>query len=147
MNFNLSILNFLIIISRRHLMVNEVVIDTNFFMAVFQFKIDILDELKKVVPSYKLTTPKFVISELEGLKTNKNQNIRKQATMALKIAKSGDVEIMDVSTLNGESVDDALLRISKSKILATNDIQLKKRAKEASIQVAYIRQKRYVAIV
>ncbi len=128
-------------------MVNEVVIDTNFFMAVFQFKIDILDELKKVVPSYKLTTPKFVISELEGLKTNKNQNIRKQATMALKIAKSGDVEIMDVSTLNGESVDDALLRISKSKILATNDIQLKKRAKEASIQVAYIRQKRYVAIV
>ncbi|WP_461461526.1 type II toxin-antitoxin system VapC family toxin [Methanobrevibacter sp.] len=127
-------------------MVNEVVIDTNFFMAVFQFKIDILDELKKVVPSYKLTTPKFVISELEGLKTNKNQNIRKQATMALKIAKSGDVEIMDVSTLNGESVDDALLRISKSKILATNDIQLKKRAKEASIQVAYIRQKRYVAI-
>lgn len=127
-------------------MVNEVVIDTNFFMAVFQFKIDILDELKKVVPSYKLTTPIFVISELEGLKTNKNQNIRKQATMALKIAKSGDVEIMDVSTLNGESVDDALLRISKSKILATNDIQLKKRAKEASIQVAYIRQKRYVAI-
>lgn len=127
-------------------MVNEVVIDTNFFMAVFQFKIDILDDLKKVVPSYKLTTPKFVISELEGLKTNKNQNIRKQATMALKIAKSGDVEIMDVSTLNGESVDDALLRISKSKILATNDIQLKKRAKEASIQVAYIRQKRYVAI-
>ncbi len=127
-------------------MVNEVVIDTNFFMAVFQFKIDILDELKKVVPSYKLTTPKFVISELEGLKTNKNQNIRKQATMALKIAKSGDVEIMDVSTLNGESVDDALLRISKSKILATNDIQLKKRAKEASIQVAYIRQKRYIAI-
>ncbi|WP_295722703.1 PIN domain-containing protein [uncultured Methanobrevibacter sp.] len=127
-------------------MVNEVVIDTNFFMAIFQFKIDILDELKKVVPSYKLTTPKFVISELEGLKTNKNQNIRKQAAMALKIAKSGDVEIMDVSTLNGESVDDALLRISKSKILATNDSQLKKRAKEASIQVAYIRQKRYVAI-
>lgn len=127
-------------------MVNEVIIDTNFFMAIFQFKIDILDELKKVVPSYKLTTPKFVISELEGLKNNKNQNIRKQATMALKIAKSGDVEIMDVSTLNGESVDDALLRISKSKILATNDIQLKRRAKEASIQVAYIRQKRYVAI-
>ena len=127
-------------------MVSEVIIDTNFFMAVFQFKIDVIDELKKVVPSYKLTTPKFVISELEGLKTNKNQNIRKQATMALRIAKSDDVEIMDVSTLKGESVDDALLRISKSKILATNDGLLKKRAKEASIRVAYIRQKRYIAI-
>ena len=127
-------------------MVSEVIIDTNFFMAVFQFKIDVIDELKKVVPSCKLTTPKFVISELEGLKTNKNQNIRKQATMALRIAKSDDVEIMDVSTLKGESVDDALLRISKSKILATNDGLLKKRAKEASIRVAYIRQKRYIAI-
>ncbi len=127
-------------------MVYEVIIDTNFFMAVFQFKIDIISELKKILPSYKLTTPKFVISELEGLKKNKNLNIRKQATMALKIAKSNDIEIMDISTLKGESVDDALVRISKSKILATNDSQLKKRAKEASIRVAYIRQKRYVVI-
>ena len=127
-------------------MVYEVIIDTNFFMAVFQFKIDIISELKKILPSYKLTTPKFVISELEGLKKNKNLNIRKQATMALKIAKSNDIEIMDISTLKGESVDDALVRISKSKILATNDSQLKKRANEASIRVAYIRQKRYVVI-
>lgn len=44
-------------------MVYEVIIDTNFFMAVFQFKIDIISELKKILPSYKLTTPKFVISE------------------------------------------------------------------------------------
>ena len=79
-------------------MVYEVIIDTNFFMAVFQFKIDIISELKKILPSYKLTTPKFVISELEGLKKNKNLNIRKQATMALKIAKSNDIEIMDIST-------------------------------------------------
>ena len=127
-------------------MVYEVIIDTNFFMAVFQFKIDIISELKKILPSYKLTTPKFVISELEGLKKNKNLNIRKQATMALKIAKSNDIEIMDISTLKGESVDDARVRVSKSKILATNDSQLKKRAKEASIRVAYIRQKRYVVI-
>ena len=30
-------------------MVSEVIIDTNFFMAVFQFKIDVIDELKKMM--------------------------------------------------------------------------------------------------
>ena len=51
-------------------MVNEVVIDTNFFMAPFQFNIDVIEELKKILPSYKLTTPICVIKELEGLKRN-----------------------------------------------------------------------------
>ncbi|WP_288268635.1 PIN domain-containing protein, partial [uncultured Methanobrevibacter sp.] len=105
-------------------MVNEVVIDTNFFMAPFQFNIDIIEELKKVLPSYTLTTPKFVVSELEGLKNNKNKTIRTEASLALKIAQSDDVEIMDVSTKKGETVDDALLRISDSRILATNDVEL-----------------------
>ena len=127
-------------------MVNEVVIDTNFFMAPFQFNIDIIEELKKVLPSYTLTTPKFVVSELEGVKNNKNKTIRTEASLALKIAQSDDVELMDVSTKKGETVDDALLRISDSRILATNDVELKNRAKDRSIKVAYIRQKRYIQV-
>jgi rRNA-processing protein FCF1 len=127
-------------------MVNEVVIDTNFFMAPFQFNIDIIEELKKVLPSYKLTTPRFVVSELEGLRNNKNKRVRMEASLALRIAQSDDVEIMEISTKKGEAVDDALLRIAQSRILATNDIELKNRAKKRSIKVAYIRQKRYVQV-
>ena len=48
----------------------EVVIDTNFFMVPFQFNVDIITELEKLLPSYKLTTPSFVINELKGLKRN-----------------------------------------------------------------------------
>ena len=48
----------------------EVVIDTNFFMVPFQFNVDIITELEKILPSYKLTTPSFVINELKGLKNN-----------------------------------------------------------------------------
>ena len=127
-------------------MVNEVVIDTNFFMAPFQFDIDVIEELKKILPSYKLTTPICVIKELEGLKNNKKSHVRTEAALGLKYLKSNNVEIMDISTNSGETVDDALLRISKSRILATNDIELRKRAKRKSIQVAYIRQKRYIEI-
>lgn len=122
----------------------EVVIDTNFFMVPFQFNVDIIDELEKALPSYKLTTPIFVINELKGLKRNNNGKIRLNADLALKLANSSNIEIKDISLENNETVDDALLRVSE--VLATNDIELKKRARKKGITVAYLRQKKYIAI-
>ena len=122
----------------------EVVIDTNFFMVPFQFNVDIITELEKLLPSYKLTTPSFVINELKGLKRNNKGKIRLNANLALKLANSSKVEIKDISLLENETVDDALLRVSE--VLATNDIELKNRAKEKGITVAYLRQKKYIAV-
>lgn len=122
----------------------EVVIDTNFFMVPFQFNVDIIDELEKALPSYKLTTPIFVINELKGLKRNNKGKIRLNADLALKLANSSNIEIKDISLENNETVDDALLRVSE--VLATNDIELKKRARKKGIIVAYLRQKKYIAI-
>ena len=119
-------------------------IDTNFFMVPFQFNVDIIDELEKALPSYKLTTPIFVINELKGLKRNNKCKIRLNADLALKLANSSNIEIKDISLENNETVDDALLRVSE--VLATNDIELKKRARKKGITVAYLRQKKYIAI-
>ena len=122
----------------------EVVIDTNFFMVPFQFNVDIITELEKLLPSYKLTTPSFVINELKGLKRNNKGKTRLNANLALKLANSSKVEIKDISLLENETVDDALLRVSE--VLATNDIELKNRAKDKGITVAYLRQKKYIAV-
>lgn len=122
----------------------EVVIDTNFFMVPFQFNVDIITELEKLLPSYKLTTPSFVINELKGLKRNTKGKVRLNANLALKLANSSKVEIKDISLLENETVDDALLRVSE--VLATNDTELKNRAKEKGITVAYLRQKKYIAV-
>ena len=122
----------------------EVVIDTNFFMVPFQFNVDIITELEKVLPSYKLTTPSFVINELKGLKRNNKGKIRLNANLALKLANSSKVEIKDISLLENETVDDALLRVSE--VLATNDIELKKRAKAKGITIVYLRQKNYITV-
>ena len=122
----------------------EVVIDTNFFMVPFQFNVDIITELEKILPSYKLTTPSFVINELKGLKKKNKGKIRLNANLALKLANSSKIEIKDISLLENETVDDALLRVSE--VLATNDIELKNRAKDKGITVAYLRQKRYIAV-
>ena len=122
----------------------EIVIDTNFFMVPFQFNVDIITELEKILPSYTLTTPSFVINELKGLKNNNKGKTRLNANLALKLANSSKIEIKDISLLENETVDDALLRVSE--VLATNDIELKNRAKEKGITVAYLRQKRYIAV-
>ena len=122
----------------------EVVIDTNFFMVPFQFNVYIITELENLLPSYKLTTPSFVINELKGLKRNNKGKTRLNANLALKLANSSKVEIKDISLLENETVDDALLRVSE--VLATNDIELKNRAKDKGITVAYLRQKKYIAV-
>ncbi len=122
----------------------EVVIDTNFFMVPFQFNVDIITELENLLPSYKLTTPTFVINELKGLKRNSKGKIRLNANLALKLVNSSKVEIKDISLLENETVDDALIRISK--VLATNDADLKNRAKEKGITIVYLRQKNYIAV-
>ena len=122
----------------------EVVIDTNFFMVPFQFNVDVITELENKLPSYRLTTPSFVINELKGLKRNTKGKVRLNANLALKLANSSKVEIKDISLLENETVDDALLRVSE--VLATNDIELKNRAKDKGITVVYLRQKRYIAV-
>ena len=122
----------------------EVVIDTNFFMVPFQFNVDIITELENLLPSYKLTTPSFVINELKGLKRNNKGKTRLNANLALKLANSSKIEIKDISLLENETVDEALLRVSE--VLATNDIELKNRAKDKGITVAYLRQKKYIAV-
>ena len=124
--------------------IKEVVIDTNFFMVPFQFNVDIITELENLLPSYKLTTPSFVINELKGLKRNNKGKIRLNANLALKLANSSKVEIKDISLLENETVDDALLRVSE--VLATNDMELKKRAKAKGITVVYLRQKNYITV-
>lgn len=121
----------------------EIVIDTNFFIIPFQFNVDIIEELRNKLPLYKLVTLNLVIGELEGLKNDKGKTSL-NASLALKLVKSSNIEIKDVSLEKDETVDDALLRVSK--VLATNDKELKSRAKEKGISVVYLRQKKYINI-
>lgn len=122
----------------------EVFIDTNFFMIPFQFNLDILEEFKRILPNYKLVTTTFVLNELKGLKNNSKGKVRLAAGLGLKIAQSGEIEIREIPLNDGESVDDALVRVSK--VLATNDANLRKKAKNKGIPLVILRQKKYLAV-
>ncbi len=51
---------------------------------------------------------------------------------------------MNVNLKRNERVDDALLRISS--VLCTNDIGLKRRARNKGITVIHLRQKKYLGV-
>lgn len=109
-----------------------------------QFHVDILTELEHILPNYAFVVPSFVIRELENIKKRSKGKARIAASVALKIAESSDINIINVDLRNKERVDDALLRISH--ILCTNDIGLRRRARNKGIPVVYLRQKNYLDV-
>lgn len=113
-------------------------------MIPFQFKVDIIQELEKLLPSYQFKVPSFVIEELEGIKKASRGKDKLAASVALKIASSPPLKISKYSLQPHEKVDQALLRIAN--VLCTNDRELKNKALDKGITVVYLRQKKYLAI-
>ncbi len=111
-------------------------------MMAAQFHVDVIAELEKILPSSHLTVPSLIIQELEHIKKRSKGRNLSAARIALKLARSSPIVIKDVE-LNG-TVDDTLLRISK--ILCTNDRELRRKARKRGITVIYLRQKKYLAV-
>lgn len=105
---------------------------------------DLVGELERTLPSYQLLIPSTVIYELEKIKKRSKGKHKISASIALKISKSPPFKIIELELNPGETVDDALLRISK--VLCTNDRQLRIKAREKGIDVVYMRQKKYLAV-
>jgi len=116
-------------------------------MMAAQFHIEIIDELELILPSCKFLVPSAILKELRRIKNRSKGKNRVSASIALKIASSNPFEVMEMQIKDGENVDDALLRLSeKSRILCTNDRELKRKARERNINVIYLRQRKYLDV-
>jgi len=113
-------------------------------MIPYQFKVDIISELEKIVPDSEFIIPSFIIRELEGIKRRSKGKDRIAASIALELARKKPFKVIDFPLGEYESVDDALIRLAD--VLCTNDRELKKRARKKSVPVIYLRQKKYLAI-
>ncbi len=139
---------------------NIVVIDANFILLPFQFKIDFLNEIKQKLPG-KITFIIFkqVIDELKAkeereYKANKFSKLFNSGLLYLE-KNEADYDILynPVIKTKNETSDDFLLRNcrelkinGKMVYLATNDSELKKRAKQNKINIIYVRQKKFISI-
>ncbi len=119
----------------------KVILDSNSFFIPLEFKIDIFDEIPKLLNrniEFILLSP--VKQELELLAQKGINKKSRNANFALQLSdKCKTVQIKNL----GDPTDDIIVRIAKkwSTPVFTNDRTLKRRLRDISVPVIYLRQK------
>jgi uncharacterized protein len=120
----------------------KVILDSNAFFVLLQFKIDIFNDLRYLLHrSFELILLSPVKRELETLAKKSSPKMRKDVAYALKLAEK--CEYVEVVASASAITDDIIVQIAKDwgAIVFTNDRQLKARLRDISVPVIYVRQK------
>ncbi len=124
----------------------EIIIDSNALFAPLQFKMDLFGELERLLNRhFELIVLSVVWHELETLAADGSPKIRKMAAFALQLAEK--CKYLEISS-SARSVDDAIIEVAAKNRMPvfTNDAQLRKKLRDISVPVIYVRQKSHLAI-
>ena len=124
-------------------MTKKIILDTNFLMAVGQFKVDIFSEIYRICHfEYELCILDKTIDELKKIIQSKQKGKDKAAAkLALAIISSKKLKIL--KTKEDKPVDDLILDVNDA-IVATTDKELINRLKEKKSKIIRLRQKKYL---
>jgi rRNA-processing protein FCF1 len=110
-----------------------VILDTSFLLTALQNKIDIKEELTRILDhSFQLAIIDKTKDELKGKK------LENLAITFLKVFK-----VKTIPTTKDKNVDNHILEQPKDTIVATQDKKLKEKLKKRRMPIITIRQKRY----
>jgi len=119
----------------------KVVLDSNFLMIPFQFNLDIFQEIEYLLQKkVDFIVPSAVKTELTNISSRGGEGAP-EASLALQLASR--CRVVEVTLVRGETVDDAIVKASQKlrAVVATTDIALKKRLRDISVPVVYLRDK------
>ena len=120
----------------------KVIVDSNALFVPVQFKIDIFGELEGVMNRrFDLILLSAVKRELETLAKKGSPKLRREAACALRLAEK--CRLIEVDTGSSLDVDDVIVKVAGEwkAVVFTNDEQLRKRLRDISVPVIYVRQK------
>ena len=124
----------------------RLIIDTNFLMIPYEFKVDIFSEFDRICNfQYKLFIFDGTVRELKKIIENQAGKEKKSAQFALKIAKLKNIGAIKAEQKHVDSL--ILENADENTIVATQDINLKKKLLEKGISVIILRQKKYLEFV
>jgi len=138
---------------------NLIVIDANFILLPFQFKIDYLYEIDASLEGKTIfIVYKQILDELEAKKIREPEAIKFHMNFKaglLYLEKNNEkynVDYIQKIKLKDETTDNFLLKscmelksISKRVFLATNDAELRRKANKMEISTIFLRQKKYLS--
>jgi rRNA-processing protein FCF1 len=124
-----------------------VIIDTNFFLVPYQFKIDIFTELEQLIEvnHYFVITSK-ILKELEKIAGHVGKK-GAAAKLALKVIEANSDKIEIIKSNKPVDLWIAEYAEKTGAIVCTNDIKLKKRLKDNGIKVISLRGKTRLGFV
>ena len=134
---------------------NEVTIllDTNMLISIFKFRIDLESELERIFGTFKICVPGIVREELLRMNSSEAKaalDYVKDKEIDFELDKEIDFELDEEIDfeLKGKSADDIILLMAKrcGFFIATNDRELRKKAKENNIKTIFLRKKRVMAV-
>ena len=118
----------------------KVLVDSSFLFLPINCKIDIVREVEHVIR----TRAEFIFidpvySEIENIIKTDKQKLKKNAKFALEILKT--YKRVSINRKENESVDDCIVRTADDMkyIVATADMELRKKLRDKKIQVIYPR--------
>jgi rRNA-processing protein FCF1 len=120
----------------------KIILDSNSLFVPLQLKIDIFSETECLLNrrvNFVLLSP--IKRELELLAANKSPKTRKEAAFALRLAEK--CTYVSVDSDEKLTTDDVIVKVAKAwnSPVFTNDTQLRKRLRDISVPVIYVRQK------
>ena len=125
----------------------KIILDTNFLLIPYQFKVDIFSEIDRIIDkTYEICVLSTTINELKSLVNKGKGKDKKAAKLALELIDHAELKIIKSET---SYVDKAILEIvnKKTHIIATQDKELKKSLQKKGIPIIVLRQKRYLKLI
>ena len=140
---------------------NLIVIDSNFILLPFQFKIDYLNEIRlNMEGRLRFVIFRQMLDELEAKRRRESESTKFKRLLdsgLLYLEKNKvnyDIVFLEDTKENSELTDEFLLRKSVelrdegyNTFLATNDSELRRKARSSSLNTIFLRQKKYLSIV
>ena len=120
----------------------KVIVDSNALFVPLQFKIDIFCDLECLLNRrFDLILLSAVKRELETLARKGSPKLQREAACALRLAEK--CRLVEVDAGSAVDVDDVIVKAATEwkAVVFTNDEQLRKRLRDISVPVIYVRQK------
>jgi rRNA-processing protein FCF1 len=112
-----------------------VILDTNVLLMHMEYRINLEDELTRLLGAYEILIPSAVIWELRGISNEYSK-------LALKFIEK--YRIIDSVKKGDEAILSLALHLNA--VVVTNDRELRAKLKEHDLKVIYIRQRSYLEI-
>lgn len=124
----------------------KVILDTNFLLLPFQFKVDIFAEIERLIGKFEPIVLSTTLNELKKLVDLRSVKTSRLALSAMELVKR--CRIIEVDVRSEENYDDVILRIAKENnyIVATNDKLLRRKLRRAGITTIFLRQRAYLDV-